>query len=352
VDFRQARRLLRKPGSLKIFTVSTIALVALPFVFPSYYVGEVTFILIMCVASIGLMVLTGLTGLVSLGQAAFLGIGAYAHALMLTAGVPLPLSLLFTLLLTGAAGFCIGLPAIRVSGLHLAMVTLAFAIIVEHVIGRWTSVTGGHSGMPVPDPQIFGLSLAGIRAFYFMCLVVLTGVVITVLNLLRSSTGRALIGVRDSEAAAYALGINVARTKLMAFVLSAAITGLAGALLAHQIQFITPESFNLQLSVQIVLMVFIGGLGSIRGSILGAAVIGWLPTFISIAKPMLPDRLASQSGIELAVYGAVLTGFVLFEPLGINGRLVKVRAFLASYPLVRQRNSKRPKAYMLSERYR
>ncbi|MFT4439501.1 branched-chain amino acid ABC transporter permease [Caballeronia sp. 15715] len=327
-------------------------MIPLPFILPPYYVGEITFIVIMCIASVGLMALTGLTGQVSLGQAAFVGIGAYVHTILLTAGVPLPLSLVLTGAATGLAGLCIGLPAIRVSGLHLAMVTLAFAIVTDHVLGRWTSVTGGQGGLQVPDPSVFGLSLGGPRAFYFLCLSILIAVVMGILNILRSSTGRAFIGVRDSEAAARGLGIRVAQTKLLAFVISAAISGLAGALLAHQTQFITPDSFNMGLSVQLVLMVFIGGMGSIRGAILGAILIGWLPSFISAVKPLLPNRLSGQFGIELFVYGAVLVSFVLWEPQGLNGRWQKISSVISDFPLSRRPTSKRAKAYMRSERYK
>jgi branched-chain amino acid transport system permease protein len=351
-DYRQARRLLNSPRERLIFLALAVLLVAMPFVLPAYYVGEATFIFIMCVASLGLMTLTGLTGQVSLGQAAFVGIGAYIHTQLLTAGVPLPVSLLVTAACTALAGLLIGVPAIRVSGLHLAMVTLAFAIVTEHVLGRWKSVTGGHNGLAVPDPTLFGLSLGGTRAFYFLCLVMLLLVLLALLNLMRSSIGRALIGVRDSEAAAHALGIHVARTKVLAFVISAAVSGLAGALLAHQTQFITPESFGLALSLQLVLMVFIGGMGSLRGAIFGAILIGMLPSFISSLKPLLPAQFGAQFGLELFVYGAVLVGFVLLEPRGLNGRWIKLRDFLATFPLVRRTTLRRSKAYMRSERYR
>jgi len=352
IDYRQGRALVRGRRQWASVTALALVLVALPFVLPAFYVGEITFILIMSVASLGLMVLVGFTGQVSLGQAAFVAIGAYVHALLLAQGVPLVLSLLLAGAISGMAGLLIGLPAIRVSGLHLAMVTLAFAIVTEHAIGRWKSLTGGHSGLAVPDPTLFGLSLGGTRPFYFLCLVVLVLVMLGLLNLMRSSIGRALIGVRDSEAAAYGLGIAVSKYKVLAFVISATISGMAGGLLAHQNQFITPEGFGLSLSLQLVLMVFIGGLGSLRGAIFGAVLIGLLPSFISWIKPLLPARLGSSFGLELFVYGAVLTLFVLLEPRGLNGRWLKLRAFIASFPLYRKGTFRRTKAYMQSERYR
>jgi branched-chain amino acid transport system permease protein len=253
---------------------------------------------------------------------------------------------------TGLIGLIIGLPAIRVSGLYLAMVTLAFAILTEHVIGRWKSVTGGFNGVSVNSPQLFGLDLSKLQSFYYQCLVVLVLVLLGLLNLIRAKTGRAFMGVRDSEAAAYGLGIWVAGYKVLAFVVSASITGLGGALLAHHVGFLTPEGFGLIMSLELVLMVTIGGLGSLRGAILGAILISMLPTFISRIKPLLPDHIAKQFGLEIFVFGLVLALFVLFEPKGLNGRWIKFKTFLETFPLYRQDMFKRGKSYMKSERYK
>lgn len=351
-DYDQARRLLRTRNQRLSYAALAAVLVALPFTVPAFYVGEVSFIFIMCVASLGLMTLTGFTGQVSLGQAAFVGIGGYAHTLLLMQGWPWPAALAGAALSAALAGFAIGVPAIRVSGLHLAMVTIAFAFVTEHVLGRWKAVTGGHQGLAVPEPALFGAGLGGTVPFYFLCLAVLAGVLLALLNLMRSATGRAFVGIRDSEAAAQGLGIHVARTKVLAFALSAGICGIAGALLAHQTQYITPEAFGLALSLQLMLMVFIGGLGSLRGAVLGAILIGLLPSFISHLKPLLPARLAAQSGMELFVYGAVLSLFVLLEPTGLNGRWLRLRRRLAQFPLATASGGKRNKVYMRSERNR
>lgn len=349
-NYREGRQLLPTRRARLAYLTLAAFLLAAPWGLPTFYVGEMAVIFILCIASLGLMTLTGFTGQVSLGQSAFIGLGAYVHALLLTQGVPLPLSLLGAALVAALAGLAIGLPAIRVSGLHLSIVTLAFAIVTEHVIGRWKSVTGGHSGLSVPEPLLFGLNLGGPRAFYYLCLAVLVAVLLCLLNLMRSSIGRSFVGVRDSEAAAQGLGIHVARTKVTAFVLSAAISGAAGALMAHQIQFITPESFGMALSLQLVLMVFIGGMGSLRGAVLGALLIGLLPSLISMLKSTLPSRIADQFGLELFVYGAVLTFFVLLEPKGLNGRWLRIRSLHNDFPFLRTASAKRSKAYMRSER--
>ena len=338
--------LLRHANQRWIYGALLLTLGVLPWLVTPFFMGELTYVFILCIASLGLMVLTGYTGQVSLGHAAFVAIGAYAHAWFLSKGWPLPLSLLGAALLSGAMGLVVGIPAIRVSGLYLAMVTMAFAIIVEQVIGLWSSVTGGFTGLSVNSPTLFGFNLGTGQAFYYFCLVVLMLTLLGLVNLLRSSTGRALVGVRDSEAAAYALGIHVQSVKIAAFALSAAITGLAGALLAHHLNYLTPDGFTLQLSLELVLMVVIGGLGSLRGAIMGAVLISLLPTMISALKTILPAAMAKQFGLEIFIFGFVLAFFVLFEPKGLNGRWLQARAVLQTFPLYRKNTFKRNKSYM------
>ena len=351
-SYRDGQTLLRYPVGRIAYCLLALSLLAMPWLLPKYYVGEMSYLFIMCVASLGLMVLVGYTGQVSLGHSAFIAIGAYAHSWMLVQGVPFAMSLVLAACITGAIGLVIGLPAIRVSGLYLAMVTLAFAILTEHVIGHWNSVTGGFNGLTVNKPVLLGFDLSGLRSFYYLCLAVLVLVLLGLVNLMRAQTGRAFVGVRDSEAAAYSLGIWVAGYKVLAFVISAMVTGLGGALLAHHVRFLTPEGFGLIMSLELVLMVTIGGLGSLRGAILGAFLISMLPTFISRIKPLLPDQVSKQFGLEIFVFGLVLALFVLFEPKGLNGRWIKCKTFLETFPLYRQDMFKRGKTYMKSERYK
>ena len=351
-SYRDGHSLLRYPGTRIVYGILMLALLVAPWILPRYFVGEVTYVFIMCVVSLGLMVLVGYTGQVSLGHSAFVAIGAYAHAWLLAQGVPLVVSLALAACITGAVGFVIGLPAIRVSGLYLAMVTLAFAMLTEIIVGRWSSVTGGYTGTAVESPNLFGLDLSSLTAFYYLCLAVLVIVMLGLINLIRAKTGRAFMGVRDSEAAAYSLGIWVNGYKVLAFVISAAVTGLGGALLAHQIGYLTPEGFGLILSLELVLMVTIGGLGSLRGAILGATLISILPAFISSIKPFLPEAVATRFGLEIFVFGLVLGLFVLFEPKGLNGRWIKFKAFLENFPIYRKDMFKRGKSYMKSERYK
>ena len=351
-QYRQGFALFKSPFERNLYALLFFFLISLPGFITPFALGEMAYVFILCIASLGLMTLTGFTGQVSLGHAAFVAIGAYGHAWFMSKGLPLPLSLILAAGVSASAGLLVGIPAIRVSGLYLAMVTMAFSIIVEQIIGHWNSVTGGFTGLAVSDPTIFGMTLGGPKAFYFFCLMALIAVLLVLLNVLRSGVGRALIGVRESEAASYALGIPVEKMKVTAFALSAGITGLAGGLLAHHLKYLTPDGFTLILSLELVLMVVIGGLGSLRGAVLGAVLISLLPSAISRIKPFLPEGLAKQFGLETFIFGLVLAFFVLFEPMGLNGRWIKLRTLLESFPIYRQDTFKRNKRYMKSERYR
>lgn len=351
-SYSDAQRLLRYPSQWLSYGALALALIAAPWLLPAYYVGELSYLFIVAIASLALMVLTGFTGQVSLGHAAFMAIGAYSHTLLLDQGFGFIPSILGAATLTGFVGLLIGLPAIRVSGLYLAMVTLACAMVTEQVIGRWKDLTGGFTGIPVSSPVIFGYDLSSLKGFYFLCLVILVLVLLALINLMRGRTGRAFIGVRDSEAAAYTLGIWVGGYKVLAFIISAFITGIAGALLAHHLQFLTPDGFSVMLSMELVLMVVIGGLGSLRGAIFGAILIGMLPTLISKLKPLLPTAISSQFGLETFVFGLILALFVMFEPNGLNGRWLKLKVLFENFPLYRRNTFRRGKTYMHSERYR
>jgi branched-chain amino acid transport system permease protein len=169
---------------------------------------------------------------------------------------------------------------------------------------------------------------------------------------MRSPTGRALVAIRDSEISAQSMGIHLARYKTIAFALSAAITGIAGALYAHKLQFISPEQFNALVSIQLLMIIFIGGIGSFHGAIFGAIFMISLPEAISAAKDWLPQSIGGQPGLEPTIFGLILILFILFEPLGIYGRWLKIRTYFALFPFYRRSMFKRQKAYMKSERLR
>lgn len=327
-------------------------LLAAPALLPGYFVSELAFVFVLAIGSVGLMLLTGFTGLVSLGHAAFLLIGAYVEAHALRAGIPFPVSLALAGLAAGAIGILLGLPALRLSGLYLAIATLAFSQIVEHLFAHWKFLNAGEAYLSVPSPRLGGVRLGGGVGYYYAALVVLAGTIFLCLNLLRAPLGRAFIALRDSPIAAVTLGVNLAVTKATAFALSAAIGGFAGALYAHKISTLTADSFDVLLSLKLLMMVVVGGLGSIKGAVMGAVFLGLLDTAIAHAKDYLPARIAGQSGLYLALYGVILVLFVLFEPLGLAGRWAKIKAYFQGFPIYRRAMFKRTKAYMTSERMR
>jgi len=350
--YRQDVDLFKHNGQRFWYGLLAIAVLLAPFILDSFYVGELALVYIYATAGIGLMLLVGYTGLVSLGHAAFLAIGAYVHAYLLSRGWPVPLSLLTAGLFTAAVGAIVGLPAMRMTGIYLAIATLAFAIIVEQVIAHWESVTGGYRGMLVPDAQIFGVDLSDGRPFYYLCLFVMIACLFAGLNILRTPTGRAMIGVRDSEISAQSMGIDLAKTKSIAFAISAGFTGLAGGLFAHKLGYLAPDAFTLLTSIQLLLMVVVGGLGSMHGVFYGAIFIGLLPQGIAIMRDTLPAAIGQMPGLEPGLFGLILVLFLIFEPLGIYGRWRKIRQFFDEFPLYRKSTHKRQKSYLRTERVR
>ncbi len=351
-DYDQDIGLFPHDGYKFWYGLLAVAALAMPLLLGEFYIGEIAYVYIYAIAGIGLMLLTGYTGLVSLGHAAFLGIGAYAEAYFLNNGLPFLVSLPLSGIIAGMAGIALGIPALRMTGIYLAIATLAFAIIVTEIFARWESVTGGYQGMQVPDITIFGVDFVEDWQFYYVCLVVLVLVLFGALNLLRSPTGRALVAIRDSEIAAQSMGVNLARYKTLAFGISAGVTGLAGALLAHKINYLSPDGFDILFSIQLLLLVIVGGLGSLHGAIYGAIFLGALPQLISIAKDDLPYYIGEQPGLEAGVFGLILVLVVLFEPLGIYGRWRKIKLYFQLFPLYKKATFKRQKTYMKSERFR
>lgn len=342
--------LARHSGDRFWYALLLVSLVCAPFVLPEYWVAQLTFVFIYAIVAVGLMLLAGFTGQFSIGHAAFMGVGAYTEAWLVAKGWPLPLSLAAALALSASVGVVVGLPALRVRGMYLGIATLSFGFIVEEVLSRWESVTGGNAGKSVLPPSLFGWQLDGSESFYFLCLVCLIGSTLAVLNLLRAPTGRAFVAIRDSEVSAQSMGIQLARYKSMSFAISAALAGLGGALYAHKIQFISPEQFSLVQSIDLLLMVVIGGLGSMHGAFLGAIFLIGMPQLISLTKDYLPTPIGQAAGLQGLVYGLVLIGFVMLEPLGLYGRWLKVRMWLELYPFYRRGMFKRQRAFQKSER--
>lgn len=349
-SYDQDIRLIRHGGQAFWYGLLAAALIAAPFTLGNYWITQLSLIMIYAVAGLGLMLLSGFTGLMSVGHAAFLGVGAYAQALLVHAGVPFPLALVAAGVIAGGVGVIVGLPALRLKGIYLAIATLAFGFIVEEVLTRWESVTGGNGGLPVDPPSLFGVALGRPGSFYWITLSVTVIVTLLILNLLRSGTGRAFIAIRDSEISAQSMGINLARYKTMSFGLSAAIVGVAGGLYAHQLRYLSPEQFGVTASIDLLILIVIGGLGSVHGAFIGAAFLIAAPQLIALYKGYLPVTIGQAPGIQTFVYGVVLVLVILFEPQGLYGRWVKIRTYLELFPLYRKGMLRQQRTFQKSER--
>ncbi len=349
-DYNQDISLFKDGVQMFWYALLGVALLLLPALLPEYLMGQMVFILIYSIIGLGLMLLIGFTGQISLGHAAFLSVGAYTEAIMQAKGMPFAVSITMAALLSGAAGVIVGLPALRLKGIYLAIATMAFGFIAEEIVTRWEPMTGGNSGMQLKHIDFFGITIDNDTKFYYLALGITVIILLGMINLMRSPTGRAFVAIRDSEISAQSMGIHLAKYKTIAFTFSAALTGVAGALYAHKLQFISPEQFNLLVSIEMTTLVFIGGLGSFHGAIFGAAFIIALPQLIVFAKDVLPPAIGQQTGLQPTLFGLILIGFLIFEPLGIYGRWVKIRTYFSLFPFYRRGMFRRQKTYMKSDR--
>jgi branched-chain amino acid transport system permease protein len=349
-DYEQDIRIVKHGGQSFWYGLLGVFLLLSPWLLPEYLLAQLIFVLIYSVIGLGLMLLSGFTGQFSIGHAAFMGVGAYTQAVLTNAGWPFPLAFACAGGLSAIVGIVIGVPALRVKGIYLGIATLAFGFIVEEGMARWESVTGGNAGMHVKAPAMFGWTLDSNAEFYFLCLAITIGATLALLNLLRSPTGRAFVAIRDSEISAQSMGIHLARYKTVSFALSAALAGIGGALYAHKIKFLSPEQFSILQSIDLLLMVVIGGLGSVHGVFLGAIFLITMPQLIAMGKDYLPESVGQSPGLQAVVYGVVLVAFVMFEPHGLYGRWLKVRTYLQIFPFYRAGMFKRQKAFQKSDR--
>ncbi len=351
--FADARDALR-------YGLLVVLAVALPFLLDDFLIGEATNVLIWAIAGMGLMLLTGHAGQPSLGHAAFLAAGCYAHAILMTRfGLPFAASFVLAGVIAGFVGVLVAIPALRLHGIYLAIATLALSILTEDFIVLAEPWTGGVAGMTAPDVSILGVEidrLGSPDSFYWLCLAVAVLVTLGYRNILRAPFGRALLAVRDSEISAQAMGVSPARVKTAAFGLSCMTTGWAGALMGHFFYTFNHEVFTIVISIQLLLMIVIGGLGSIHGAYYGAAVVAIVPQAINVAR----DWIAQVSGgggvavpgLEVGVFGLILIFFILFEPLGIHGRLAKWKVYFELFPFYRRDMFRRQKSYLRTERMR
>jgi len=298
-------------------------LLALPQFLPQYWVYTLNLAAIAVIGALGLNLLTGHAGQISLAHASVLAIGAYTTASLAKMGLPFVLVIPASGAVAALVGCLISLPALRLKGLYLALATLSFFVIVDFAIRKAGALTGGAAGTHVPPPTLAGYTLAGDKPFYYLTISIAALCALFVGNLQRTWVGRALMAVRDSDIAAEMAGISVFRTKLLAFALSSFLGGVAGSLLGYYLQFINPDNFGLSVSVAYIAMIIVGGMGSVTGSILGAVFMTLLPEVLRVSvhalSKVLPALDVASKGafVEGAVYGLVIILFLMFKPDGL-----------------------------------
>lgn len=313
-----------------------------PLTFTEYFLTNLNLIAIACVGALGLNVLLGLTGQISIGHAAFMSVGAYTAAnLAVRLDLPFWLTLPAGGLVAAAIGVVVGFPSVRIKGLYLAIATLASQFIIDWIIVHTPAISGGASAsIQVPRPVIFGHQLETQREIYMFIMLVLLVFIVATLNIQRSRLGRAFVAIRDQDIAAEILGINVYRYKLIAFAISSFYAGVTGVLYTYYSGIANNEFFPLLTSINYLAMVIIGGLGSVLGAILGAAFVTVLPIgidqFMSTVGPLfIADGgvLAGlKSHLRLVVFGGLIMFFLVVEPEGLARLYNNIRNYFRVWP--------------------
>jgi branched-chain amino acid transport system permease protein len=314
-----------------------VFLLVLPQFATTYWLDVLNRIFIAIIAAAGLNVVTGYTGLISLGTAAFLAVGGFATAAMAgKAGLPFVVVIPLSGMLTALVGLVFGIPSLRLKGLYLAVATLAAHYIVEFTVSHWDHMTGGVNGISIPAAQFAGLELKDDRGIYYLIFPIMVGLLFFTKNLFRTKTGKAFVAIRDQDISAEVMGVDVFRYKLLSFAVSSFLIGVAGSLLAYQARIISPENFPITLAIDYLGMVIIGGLGSILGSIFGAIFITLLPEMLRLATDALgnhwPGLMVIVAPIKTGVFGLVVILFLIFEPDGMAARWNHIKAYWKLYP--------------------
>ncbi|MGF7160230.1 branched-chain amino acid transport system permease protein [Rhodoligotrophos appendicifer] len=314
-------------------------LLALPLFAGNYPLSLASAALIAVVGAVGLNLLTGTTGLISIGQSGFLAIGAYTNGLLLADyDWPLWATMPAAGILSALISLLVGIPSLRLKGLYLAITTLAFAFIVTHIILYAEDITHGPNGVFLPKVTAFGFDLSRDRPFFYFTLAFTILAILLALNLSRTRIGRAWMAIRDHDIAARVMGIDLVRYKLLAFMISSFIVGIAGALMSLQIRFVNTDVFGLILSIEALAMIILGGLGSIAGAVLGAVFLSLLPEVIRLAFETFGDPSSTTYTtyvyeIRGIAYGVVIVAFLRFKPEGLIGLWRDAKRYWTNWPL-------------------
>jgi len=327
------------------FLTLIAALIAFPFVASNYYIYMANYMAINVLVTVGLNILVGYTGQISLGHAGFFAIGAFFTVLLIGEfSVPFLPALVLSGIVAALFGFILGLPALRLEGPYLAIATLGFGMAITQVIGRW-DIFGGRMGLQAPSLHLFGFyPITTDKGLYFVIVTITFLLTWAARNLMKTKVGRAFIAIRDSDIAAETMGVNLTYYKTLAFAISAFYAGIAGGLMAFMLGFINPSSFNFILSIYFLAYVIVGGVGTIFGSIMGGMVMTWLILMLDKVQDLpyigallmtVSERWMTVTGIHNVssiILGLVIVLIVVFEPLGLYGFWIRTKIYWKTWP--------------------
>jgi len=332
------------PLPIARWTVAAVAVLffgVIPLALDQYYLSLANLVWIAVIGALGLNILVGYTGQVSIGHGAFMSVGAYTAAnLAIRLGSPWPVNLLAGGLMAALVGAVVGMPSVRIKGLYLAIATLAGQLIIEWTINHVTFISGGvQASIDVPRPRLGSFVLSSQRQMYFFLLVFVVLAIVGTLNLVRSRVGRAFIAIRDQDIAAEIIGIDIFRYKLLAFAISSFYAGVTGVLYTYYLGIANYEQFQIGVSIDYLAMIIIGGLGSVLGSIFGAAFVTLLPIAIRYAMEAFGGLFfAPQTvlnlipNLRLMMFGALIIFFLIVEPEGLNRLWRNIRNYFRIWP--------------------
>lgn len=316
-----------------------ISIIVFPFMVGRYTLYTINLTGIYIIGAIGLNILTGYTGQISIGHAAFIAIGSYTTTILGERIVFLPFYIIIPLsgIIATLIGVLVGLPCLRLKGLYLAMATMSFGIVVQYILFQWDSLTHGALGMAAPSIAFWGLKVDSDRKFYFLIAVIVLLLGFAAKNMMRMKIGRAFVAIRDRDIAADVIGIDLTRYKVMAFGISSFYAGISGSLFAYYTTHVNPEYFTIFLSVEYLAMIIVGGMGSILGSILGAMFIGIIPEWLRIFFGFLSQSfhltaLVFTQQLKVITYGVLIILFLIFESGGLFAIWQRLKTSFKSWP--------------------
>jgi len=321
--------------------VAALFFVVLPLSVHEYYLSIVNLVSIAVIGALGLNILVGYTGQISIGHGAFMSVGAYTAAnFAVRLGWPWPVNLLLGGLMAALVGAVVGIPSLRIKGLYLAIATLAGQLIIEWTINHVTFISGGvQASIAVPRPHVGPWTIETQRQMYFLLLGFVVLAIVGTMNLVRSRIGRAFIAIRDHDIAAEIIGIDIFRYKLLAFAVSSFYAGVTGVLYTYYLGIANYEQFQITVSIDYLAMIIIGGLGSVLGSIFGAIFVTLLPIVIRYVMEAFGGLLFSQAAVlniipnlRLIIFGALIIFFLVVEPEGLNRLWRNVRSYFRVWP--------------------